>query len=111
MSYRVLFLLQSPSLTLLEIKRLDLPADASVGDVYRWLRYDAATDTLTGLDFVHMHSAPPLEERQFRQGTLRFSAAAGTFWPAEAPHTSLALVPEPSLVLASRLAALVAQAL
>ena len=107
-TYRVLFLLQHPAFTFLEIERLGLSKQAPKSEVYRWLRYEVATNSLTALDFIGMHSAPPLEERQFRQGTLRFSAEAGTFWPAEAPDTALPLVPTPSLLVAPALAAQVA---
>ncbi|MVN74984.1 hypothetical protein GO988_01450 [Hymenobacter sp. HMF4947] len=109
MNFRVLFLLQSSALTILEIQRLDLPATAPKGELYRWLRYEATNETLTALDFVHMHSAPPQEERQFRQGTLAFSAETGTFQPAEDPAAVYTLTLTPSLELPPSLAAQVAK--
>lgn len=108
MSFRVLFLLQSSALTLLEIRRLDLPDSAPKGALYRWLRYEAATETLTALDFVSMHAAPPLEERQFRQGTLEFSAEVGTFRPADDPAAAYTLTLSPAQELPPALAAQVA---
>lgn len=81
MNYRVLYLLQSPKLIILEIKRLNLPDTAPADQVYQWLHYLPATEQLTPLTFVAMHSAPPFEERQFAQGSLRFSSIEGTFQP------------------------------
>ncbi len=105
MPYRVLFLLHSPAVTVFEIKRLDLPDTAPKNQLYQWLHYEAATATLTPLDFVQLHSAPPLEERQFRQGNLQFSAAAGTFWPTAGPAVGQPLVPATTLALPPQLAA------
>lgn len=81
MSYRVLYLLQSGRLFLLEIKRLNLPEAAPHGERYRWFHYVPDTKQLSSLDFVSMHSAPPFEEREFIQGSLRFSDIEGVFRP------------------------------
>ena len=82
MTYRVLYLLQSPGLLLLEVQRLDLPATAPKSELYQWLHYLPASNQLTPLNFVSMHSAPPFEERFFTQGELRFSDIEGVFRPA-----------------------------
>ena len=79
MSYRVLYLLQSSYLILLEIKRLDLPVTASHAERYRWLQYVPTTNQLAPLDFVSMRAALPFEEREFQQGSLRFSNLEGIF--------------------------------
>ena len=84
MPYRVLYLLQSAHLLVFELKRLDLPATAPVHQLFHWFSYDPATNLLTHLDFVAMHSAPPLETRKFRQGSLRFSDQEGSFHPVGA---------------------------
>ncbi|NML65399.1 hypothetical protein HHL22_09305 [Hymenobacter sp. RP-2-7] len=82
MLYRVLYLVSSADLHLLEIQRLNLPATAPNSEVYQWLHYVPASNQLTPLTFVSMHSAPPFEERQFKQGELRFSNIEGIFQPA-----------------------------
>jgi hypothetical protein len=105
MSYRLLFLLQNPTITIFEIERLDLPATAPKNERYYWLHYVAATTTLTRLDFVAMHSAPPLEERQFEQGKLAFSAKEGIFWPIATPAIAEALTIMASHTLPPPLAA------
>ena len=104
MSYRLLFLLQNPAATIFEIERLDLAPTAPKNERYYWLHYEAATATLTPLDFVQMRSDPPLEERQFRQGKLQFSAAAGTFWPAAPSAVVLPLEAAATLTLPAQLA-------
>jgi len=82
MTYRVLYLLTSPNLHLLEIQRLDLPNTTPSNALYQWLRYVPTSNQLTPLTFVSMHSAPPFEERVFEQGELHFSDMEGVFRPA-----------------------------
>ena len=84
MSYQVLYLFQHADFALVEVQRLDRPATAPPAQLYYWLRYDFATGQLARLDFVAMSDAPPLQSREFRQGTLRFTKTAGTFQPVGA---------------------------
>jgi hypothetical protein len=81
MTYRVLYLLKGADLHLLEIQRLDLPATAAKSEIYQWLHYLPASQQLTPLTFVAMHSNPPFEERTFAEGELRFSNIEGVFRP------------------------------
>ncbi|RYU82857.1 hypothetical protein [Hymenobacter persicinus] len=89
--YRTLFLLDSAEMSLVEIKRLDRPDEPDRGTLYSWLQFDKAAGTLTKLDFVSMDSQPEAEQREFRQGQLRFDLREATYRPADdtSPRTLL----------------------
>ena len=84
--YRTLFLLEADTATLFEIKRLDVQSN-NPGDVYFWLYFDKATHALHPLTFVSMSAEGGVQQREFTQGHLRFTAIEGTYvsQPAGAP--------------------------
>jgi hypothetical protein len=81
--YRTLFLLEADSATLFEIKRLDVQSD-NPSDVYFWLYFDKATQTLRPLTFVSMNKNGDQQQREFSQGHLRFTATEGAYTPVAA---------------------------
>ncbi|MBV6791649.1 hypothetical protein [Xanthomonas euvesicatoria] len=69
MTYEVLYLFQSPQGYLVEIQRLDLPADAPKSRIYNWLWL---TDrSVTNLRFLDMQTGAT-QVRDFKEGRLRF---------------------------------------
>lgn len=69
-SYEILYLFQSPQGCLVEIKRLDQPADAPKNHDWLWLTDRSATS----LHFQHMEAGPP-QVRVFKEGQLHFDDA------------------------------------
>ncbi|MBG8555962.1 hypothetical protein [Hymenobacter guriensis] len=78
--YRTLFLLEADTTYILEIKRLDVQS-ANPADVYSWLRFDKATQMLELLEFVSMTKADGEQQREFQQGSLRFTPTQGQYQP------------------------------
>ncbi|MDO8653098.1 MAG: hypothetical protein Q7R66_13015 [Undibacterium sp.] len=72
--YEVLFLFSAPRGYLVEIKRLDQPADAPKSRVFQWLWIDAAT--VTTLQFVDM-TISTRQYRTFKEAQLWFDDAQG----------------------------------
>ncbi|SHJ57932.1 hypothetical protein SAMN02745146_3424 [Hymenobacter daecheongensis DSM 21074] len=79
LSYRSLFYFESATAILLEIKRLDLPGEQDPNKLYHWLMFDKATGTLHPQDFVSMQAGAEVQEREFRQGRLRFTEQSATY--------------------------------
>lgn len=97
MTYCTLFLLESDTATIFEIKRLDVQSD-NPGDVYFWLYFDKATQMLHPLTFVSMNKDGDQQQREFTQGFLRFDATEGAYAPASAgPQLPLRVVNPPIL--------------
>jgi hypothetical protein len=82
-SYKPLFLLEADAFSLVEIKLLDVQSD-NPAEVYFWLRFDKADNTLDKLDFVSMQKGETEQQREFQQGKLQFNQTSGTYTPAEA---------------------------
>ncbi|AIZ64296.1 hypothetical protein PK28_12485 [Hymenobacter sp. DG25B] len=82
-TYRPLFFLENDSISLVEIKRTDLPGEQNPDQVYHWLRFDKKTQQLQKQAFVSMNSQPTLQERTFQQGQLQFTTETGTYTDQE----------------------------
>ena len=78
-SFICLYHLESDLLSILEIKRTDLPAESPKSDIYKWLCYDKASDTIVQLIFNASDSSEDVQERYFEQGYLKFNQQSGTF--------------------------------
>ena len=97
LTYRTLFLLEADTATIFEVKRLDVQSD-NPGDVYFWLYFDKATQTLHPLTFVSMNKNSEQQQREFTQGHLRFDATKGAYAPVAAgAQLSLHVVNPPVL--------------
>ncbi|WP_022823357.1 hypothetical protein [Hymenobacter norwichensis] len=81
--YRTLFLLEADAAIIFEIKRLDVQSD-NPGDVYFWLYFDKATQTLHPLTFVSMNKDGDQQQREFTQGHLHFTTTQGAYTPQAA---------------------------
>ncbi|MCB2378976.1 hypothetical protein LGH70_15350 [Hymenobacter sp. BT635] len=85
--YRTLYFLDNATTSIVEVKRLDLPAEQEPGKLYFWLLFDKAAQALTQLEFRSMNSLPQAEEREFAQGSLRFDPHTGAYTSASTGHT------------------------
>jgi hypothetical protein len=95
--YRTLFLLEADTAIIFEIKRLDVQSD-NPDDVYFWLYFDKATQTLLPLTFVSMNKDGDQQQREFSQGYLHFTATEGAYIPVAAgPQLPLRVVNPPVL--------------
>jgi hypothetical protein len=81
--YHWLFFLENDSISIVEIKRTDLPGEQNPDKVYHWLLFDKDTQQLQKLAFVSMNSQPTLQERTFQQGQLQFTTETGTYTDQE----------------------------
>ena len=78
-NFECLYFLENFYLYIIEIKRTDLPKDAPVEAVYKWLMIDKENLTITPLSFNAMDAAGEIEERFFAEGYLKFNSTIGTF--------------------------------
>ncbi len=72
---KVLYSFQYEDVALIEVKRLDLPADAPVGDVYHWF-FIGRDQIVVKLHFKSMKSIGGDEFREFTEGSLKFDQRA-----------------------------------
>ncbi|NRF39581.1 hypothetical protein [Pedobacter foliorum] len=78
-AFTCLYYLENDSNCLLEIKRNDLPANADISDVFRWLHLNKETSEFSPLTFRSMDSSDEVQERFFDEGYLKFNAQTGTY--------------------------------
>jgi hypothetical protein len=78
-SFKCLYHLENDSLSILEIKQIDLPNEALKSDIYKWLSYDKLSGKLLQLIFNSSDSSEDIQERYFEQGYLKFNQQSGTF--------------------------------
>ncbi|KQM77044.1 hypothetical protein ASE74_17415 [Pedobacter sp. Leaf216] len=77
--YKILYFFQNTDTVILEIKRLDLPANADAEATFHWLYFDKITGSLIKLWFRSMDSSNEIEERYFEQGYLKFNKTEATY--------------------------------
>ncbi|WP_316829661.1 hypothetical protein [Pedobacter aquatilis] len=78
-SYKILYLFENTELLITEIKRLDLPEDAKVDEIFHWLLLEKQSSSFVKLWFRSMDSSAEIEEWYFEQGYLKFSETEATF--------------------------------
>ncbi|MES2457801.1 MAG: hypothetical protein V4594_19745 [Bacteroidota bacterium] len=78
-TFECLYRLENGTHIILEIKRTDLPNDADVSDIYKWLFIDKNGLSINQLWFCSTDSSGDVEERYFEQGYLKFDNAQGIF--------------------------------
>jgi len=77
--FQILYFFENARLMIAEIKRLDLPGNASYTETCHWLYFDKQTGALMKLWFHTMDSSGEIEERYFEQGFLKFNGTQATF--------------------------------
>ncbi|WP_448104350.1 hypothetical protein [Pedobacter panaciterrae] len=77
--FTCLYYLENDSDCLLEVKRNDLPANADIADIFRWLYINKQTFEISPLVFRSMDSSGEVQERFFDQGYLKFNDQTGTY--------------------------------
>lgn len=78
-SYDCLYLFENQQISIFEIKRKDLPADAVKSDIYRWLLFTKNTLSITPFTFLALNTSDFSEERFFREGYLSFDSVQAVF--------------------------------
>jgi hypothetical protein len=78
-SFKCLYHLESDLISILEIRKMNLPIEAPKSDVYKWLSYNKANAEVIQLNFTSSDSSQDVQERYFEQGYLKFSQHSGTF--------------------------------
>jgi hypothetical protein len=91
-SYKVLYQFAAPNGHLAEIKRLDLPADASKELVYHWLWFEHGA--VRALHFVEMQKAPR-QQRSFDEAQLWFDDVRGELQWADGRAVPLTVINQP----------------
>lgn len=67
-----LFYFSSDELCLFETKRLGLPSQASMSDIYKWLIYFKSSRKFIALSFINMIQEENCEYRSFAEAELKF---------------------------------------
>jgi hypothetical protein len=71
-----LFYFSSEDLCVLETKRLDLPSQTSMSDIYKWLIYFKSSRKFVPLSFRSMIKEDTCEFRSFAEAELKFDLTA-----------------------------------
>ena len=71
-SIQYLYYFSSDELYLLETKRLGLPTQASMSDIYKWLIFFKKDDKFVTLNFINMIKEESCEYRSFAEAELKF---------------------------------------
>jgi hypothetical protein len=74
-----LYYLENTEQCILEIKRTDLPENADISEVFKWLVLTKKNQQIQPLIFRSMDSSGEVQERFFEQGYLKFSSQNGTY--------------------------------
>ncbi len=74
-SFNLLFAFKHAAFYVVELQRLDLPADAPKGDIYHWLHVDLGTALVTPLGFREMSA----NARVFDDTSLTFTSDTACF--------------------------------
>ena len=81
--YKILFFLENESIVIAEIKRTDLPDTATPDMKFHWVKYVKKSALVEILVFRAMNTTEELQERCFKQGTLKFTKSEGSFEDAD----------------------------
>ncbi len=77
--FECLYYLENFYLSIVEVKRLDVAADAPAQERLRWLRIELDSLAVSPLQFSSMDSAGEIQERFFEEGFLKFNNEIGTY--------------------------------
>lgn len=105
LDFDLLYVLESPAITLIEIQRKDLEEYAPLHAKFQWLLIDHTTLAIQQLTFRSMDASSDVEERFFEEGFLKFNNESGTYIAKfnSAQHPLLRKIPmvlSPALQLA-----------
>lgn len=76
-SFECLYYFTSPEISVIEIKRTDLPKSAPISDIYKWLVISAALKNVSELSFKSMDKNDLEETRTFIEGDFKFDQKFG----------------------------------
>jgi hypothetical protein len=75
-----LYYFESDDYCLIETKRTDLPSDAALSEIYKWLIFDGKSEKFEVLGFRSMVKEENREKRSFTQGELQFDKEQAEFF-------------------------------
>jgi hypothetical protein len=78
-AFDLLYFLDNPQLSIMEVKLVNLSEKLSLSEKYQWVKYQKETQEIIPLTFGSMDSSQEIEERYFDQGFLKFNCNIGTF--------------------------------
>lgn len=78
-AFTCLYYLENSEYCILEVKRTDLPENADISEVFKWLILSKHTQQVQQLIFRSMDSSGEVQERFFDQGYLKFNSQNGTY--------------------------------
>lgn len=78
-AFSCLYYLDNSEHCILEIKRTDLPENADISEVCRWLVLTKQSQQVPQLTFRSMDSSGEVQERFFDQGYLKFNSQNATY--------------------------------
>jgi hypothetical protein len=89
-SFEVLYAFHAGHDYVVEVKRLDLPAEADKSVVYHWLHVDGAHGDVRALGFRSMDSSADKQSRVFDNTSLDFDAVSAVFTNAGGAQLQMA---------------------
>lgn len=79
-NFKCLYYFYSTRLSVLEIKRTDLPDGAPLSEIYKWLVLPSDSDKVIELHFKSMDRSGSDEFREFQEGEFRFNTIEGNLY-------------------------------
>ena len=76
-TFKCLYYFYSTELSVIEIKRTDLPEGAPLSDIYKWLVLPSKSEEVIELHFKSMDKTETDEYRGFVEGEFRFNSVEG----------------------------------
>nr|WP_199156394.1 hypothetical protein [Pedobacter sp. ASV2] len=89
LTFKSLYHLENDKISIIEIEKTNLPANAEVYDRFKWLKLDKLTNKISTFQFQSMKVNEEDQERNFEGAYLRFNAIEATFY--EDNHTEQSL--------------------
>lgn len=76
-TFKCLYFFHCEHLSVIEIKRTDLPEGAPLSDIYKWLVLPSQSEKVIELHFKSMDKTETEEFRGFVEGEFRFNSVEG----------------------------------
>ncbi|WP_316805612.1 hypothetical protein [Pedobacter nototheniae] len=77
--FKSLYHLENSEISIIEIERSDLPANAEIYERFQWIKFDKCTSKITALTFVSMKADEEEQTRIFEGASLKFNFAEASF--------------------------------
>lgn len=77
--FKSLYYLENGEISIIEIEKTTLPANAEVYERFQWIKLDKLSNQITPLQFLSMKADEEHQERTFEGAYLEFSSACAIF--------------------------------